>query len=421
MHPKGPAVKRAANIHTPPASESAAVRDGHATVGMGWTRSGATTEPGVGSRPVSAAASCCRRPRTIRSAARSWGASCSRGAMRARRSACCAGHPRMPGEPGLLHHACGDVPSRATPAGRRVLSPRAATEPGLRRGACELSAAARALGRSAGRARLGRRCGRARSGPDRRACSTWRSPATGWALSDAAADAFARIVARSPCATDRALQPGGRPHGPASRGRSGRAVPSRPPVEAGLSRCGQRAGNALRVLGQWDEALAWARLRARAEPGLPDALGHLAILMRSVCDWTACRSWTPGWPRSPAASSRAARRTAVQPMLSLWMDTDPHTRLKSPHRTAARPASAPRPPGPRSRSKAAGRPRARSPWATSRAISAITPWPSRSAACCAGTTARRSACTRMRSARRTAARCGTRSRRPATGSSTSRM
>ena len=149
----------------------------------------------------------------------------------------------------------------------------------------------------------------------------------GLGLGDAAADAFARILAGSPS------QPSA--HYNLASARMGqhrvaeaaelyrRALelkPDYPDAANGLS-------NALRVLGRWDEALVHARLALELRPDFPDALGHLAILMRSVCEWT-------GLPELDArlaalTSSQLARgeATAVQPMLSLWMDTDPHTRL----------------------------------------------------------------------------------------------
>jgi protein O-GlcNAc transferase len=85
--------------------------------------------------------------------------------------------------------------------------------------------------------------------------------------------------------------------------------------------------NALRILGRWDEALAFARKALEVKPEFPEALSHLAVLLRSVCDWD---SLPPVETRLklPARTHRGPdSQIAMQPLYSLWSDTDPATRL----------------------------------------------------------------------------------------------
>jgi protein O-GlcNAc transferase len=149
----------------------------------------------------------------------------------------------------------------------------------------------------------------------------------GLGLGDAAADAFARILARSPsqasAAYNLAVARMGQHRVAEAADLYRRALELRfhyPEAANGLS-------NALRVLGHWDEALASARQALKLRPDFPDALSHLAILMRSVCDWTGLTELDTRLAKLTRDQLAAGETTALQPMLSLWMDTDPLTRL----------------------------------------------------------------------------------------------
>lgn len=85
--------------------------------------------------------------------------------------------------------------------------------------------------------------------------------------------------------------------------------------------------NAMRILGRWEEAIACARKALDIRPEFPEALSHLAALLRSVCDWS-------NLPPVEARLRLLAKRhrepgslSAMQPLYSLWSDTDPATRL----------------------------------------------------------------------------------------------
>ncbi len=146
-------------------------------------------------------------------------------------------------------------------------------------------------------------------------------------LTDAAADLFAHIFKRfphePPAAYNLAVARMGQ-HRVAEAAVLYRCAlalkPDYPEAANGLS-------NALRVLGRWDDALLYARRAVELRPDFADALGHLAILMRSTCAWDGLPEVDERLETLTCHQLARGEATAVQPMLSLWMDTGPATRL----------------------------------------------------------------------------------------------
>ena len=145
-------------------------------------------------------------------------------------------------------------------------------------------------------------------------------------LADAAADLFAHIFKRypqePPAAYNLAVARMGQHRVAEAADLYRRALalkPDYPEAAHGLS-------NALRVLGCWDEALARARQAVELRPDFADALGHLAILMRSVCVWEGLTELDGHLKAITRRQLERGEATAVQPMLSLWMETGPAER-----------------------------------------------------------------------------------------------
>ncbi len=164
----------------------------------------------------------------------------------------------------------------------------------------------------------------------------------GLGLVDAAAEVFARLLTRTPAQPSAfynlAVARMGQHRMAEAADLYRKALdlkPDYPEAANGLSQ-------ALRVLGRWDEALDWGRRAVALRPHFAEALGHLAILARSVCEWSDLPALDDRLMKLTRLQLEHGMPTAVQPMLSLWMDTDPLTRrqiaashCREAHRRAA--------------------------------------------------------------------------------------
>jgi protein O-GlcNAc transferase len=147
-------------------------------------------------------------------------------------------------------------------------------------------------------------------------------------LSAAAAEGFTRLVARTPSNPSAHYNLGAarmhqhRMEEAADHYRRALELkPDYPQALNGLS-------HALRVLGQWEEAISAGRQALALKPDFPEALGHLAILLQSVCNWNGVDALRPRLEDLTRRQLSAGEETAIQPMLSLWLDCDPRTRLQ---------------------------------------------------------------------------------------------
>ena len=200
-------------------------------------------------------------------------------------------------------------------------------EPDYAEAHVNLSAALRALGENTAAAAAAQRA--LELDPDRPdGLLNFALACHGLGLSAATADAFTRLVARTPSNPSAHYNLGvARMH----QHRSDRGCRPLPPgagTEAGLPASPQRPQPRPAGAGPVGRRHQRRPQTLELKPDFPEALGHLAILLQSVCNWDGVEALRPRLEDVTRRQLSTGEATAIQPMLSLWLDADPLTRLR---------------------------------------------------------------------------------------------